>query len=250
VKTAAAPPPLDAAEPRRVADAVAAWGLRYVVLTSVDRDDLPDQGAGHFAATVRALKAAQPGLLVECLTPDFRGDAALVRAVAASGLDVFAHNVETTEALQRRVRDHRAGYAQSLGVLAAAKAAAPRLVTKTSLMLGLGETDAGVRAALADLRGAGVDVVTFGQYLRPSRRHMPVARYVPPAEFDAWRAEAEAAGFLYVASGPLVRSSYRAGEYFLEALLNGRMAARPGGGGGAEGGGAPAAAHEGARASL
>ena len=160
---------------------------------------------------------------VECLTPDFRGVPAPIFAVAQSGLDVYAHNVETVERLQGRVRDHRAGYAQSLRVLELAKSAVPRLLTKTSVMLGLGEEEAEVRATLRDLRASGVDVVTFGQYLRPSQRHMAVARYVPPAEFDAWRVEAEALGFLYVASGPLVRSSYKAGEYFLEAYLDGRL---------------------------
>jgi lipoic acid synthetase len=183
----------------------------------------PDQGSGHFAETVRALKAAKPALRVECLTPDFRGVAAPIELVARSGLDVFAHNVETVERMQARVRDHRAGYRQSLSVLEIAKAAVPTLLTKTSLMLGVGERPDEIRGALRDLRASGVDVVTFGQYLRPSRRHMPVDRYVTPAEFDEWRAEGEAMGFLYVASGPLVRSSYKAGEYFLEAYLAGRL---------------------------
>jgi lipoic acid synthetase len=229
VKTAAAPPPLDAAEPARVAAAVARWGLGYVVLTSVDRDELADQGAGHFAETVRALKAAAPQLLVECLTPDFRGEAACIDAVAAAGPDVFAHNVETTEALQRRVRDHRAGWAQSLAVLTRARATAAAdgapLISKTSFMLGVGETAADLRAALRELADARVDVVTFGQYLRPTPRHMPIDRYVHPDEFDAWKEEALAMGFLYVASGPLVRSSYKAGEYFLEHELKRRRAA-------------------------
>ena len=157
---------------------------------------------------------------VECLTPDFRGVAAPITAVARSGLDVYAHNVETVERLQGRVRDHRAGYRQSLGVLETAKAALPRLLTKTSVMLGLGETAPEVRQTLRDLRSSGVDVVTFGQYLRPSKRHMAVDRYATPEEFAEWQREGEAMGFLYVASGPLVRSSYRAGEYFLEAHLD------------------------------
>jgi len=139
-------------------------------------------------------------------------------------LDVFAHNVETTERLQGRVRDHRAGWRQSLAVLQRAKATSPAMLTKTSFMLGVGEEAADLRAGLQQLRDAGVDVVTFGQYLRPSPRHMPVARYVPPAEFDEWRSEAQGLGFLYVASGPLVRSSYKAGEYFLEGLLSKRRA--------------------------
>ena len=225
VKTARRPPPLDAAEPRRVAEAIAAWGLGYVVLTSVDRDDLPDQGSGHLAETVRLLKAALPRILVECLTPDFRGEGAVIDEVARCGIDVFAHNVETVERLQARVRDHRAGYAQSLGVLQRAKRARPALLTKTSVMLGLGETAADVRATIRDVRAAGIDVITFGQYLRPSPGHMPVDRYVPPEEFAQWKAECEAAGFLYVASGPLVRSSYRAGELYLEGRIKERKAA-------------------------
>lgn len=184
----------------------------------------PDQGSGHFAETVRCLRALQPDLLVECLTPDFRGAAEPIGAVARSGLHVFAHNVETVSRLQGRVRDHRAGYRQSIGVLETAKAASPALLTKTSLMLGLGERADEVRDTLRDLRAAGVDVVTFGQYLRPTKRHMPVDRYVHPDEFDAWRVEAEGLGFAYAAAGPLVRSSYRAGEYYLEALIKGRLA--------------------------
>jgi lipoic acid synthetase len=213
----------------------------------------PDQGAEHIASTVRQLKAAAPSLLVECLTPDFRGQADLIAHVARSGLDVFAHNLETVERLQGRVRDRRAGYKQSLGVLETAKAAVEaanagkpegsrqRILTKTSLMLGVGENAADLRATLRDIRAAGVDVLTFGQYLRPSKRHMPVDRYVTPEEFDAWRAEGEALGFKYVASGPLVRSSYKAGEYFLEGMLRGG-----GGKGGSGSGGAvaqKAAAH-------
>lgn len=241
VKTSRAPPPLDPAEPHRVAEAIAAWDLSYVVLTSVDRDDLPDQGAGHIASCVSRLKALRPGILIECLTPDFRGVGPLIDTVAASGIDVYAHNVETVERLQSRVRDHRAGWAQSLAVLQRAKAAVPGIVTKTSLMLGVGETDADLRAALRGIRDAGVDVVTFGQYLRPSKRHMPVERYVPPAEFDAWKAEAEALGFLYVASGPLVRSSYKAGEFFLEGAVKARRAAAAAAAAAAGGAGAGAA---------
>lgn len=188
----------------------------------MDRDDLPDQGAAHFAQTVRGLKARTPALLVECLTPDFRGQAGLIAQVAGSGLDVYAHNLETVERLQRRVRDHRAGYAQSLFVLEQAKADVPTLVTKTSLMLGVGERPEDVRATLRDLRGVGCDVVTFGQYLRPTKRHMPVAEFVTPERFGEWQAEAEGMGFKYVASGPLVRSSYKAGEFFLRNLLRER----------------------------
>jgi lipoyl synthase len=186
-----------------------------------DRDELPDQGSNHFAETVRLLKARKPSLLVECLTPDFKGNEECISAVSNSGLDVFAHNVETVERLQRRVRDYRAGYSQSLRVLEHAKASSTRpLVTKTSLMLGLGETDAEVEAALRDLLSAGVDVVTLGQYLRPSKRHMSVQRYVSPEDFDRWEERALQMGFKYAACGPLVRSSYRAGELYLKGLID------------------------------
>ena len=170
VKTSKTPPPLDPEEPENVAKAIAAWGLDYVVLTSVDRDELPDQGAGHVAETIRRLKSSAPNLLVEALTPDFRGEAELVREVAASGLDVFAHNVETVPELQTEVRDRRANWDQSVGVLRDAKRFTPSLITKTSLMLGLGETRPQVVNALKLLREAGVDVVTFGQYMRPTKR--------------------------------------------------------------------------------
>ena len=224
VKTSRTPPPLDPLEPENVAQAITEWGLDYVVLTSVDRDDLEDQGAAHFAQTVRNLKTRKPALLVECLTPDFRGQAPLIDLVASSGLDVYAHNLETVERMQRRVRDHRAGYSQSLFVLEQAKRRVPTLLTKTSLMLGVGERPDDVRATLRDLRTAGVDVVTFGQYLRPTKRHMPVQAFVTPEQFEEWQKEAEALGFKYVASGPLVRSSYKAGEFFLKGLLKGQAA--------------------------
>ncbi len=224
VKTSRAPPPLDADEPKNVATAIAAWGLDYVVLTSVDRDDLPDQGAEHIVETIRHLKHSAPDVLVEALTPDFRGETRLVAAVARSGLDVFAHNVETVPELQAEVRDRRANWAQSIAVLRVAKASGAK-ITKTSIMLGLGETRAQVVRALRLLRDADVDVVTFGQYMRPTKRHLAVAEYVTPEAFDAYRVIAEDMGFLYVASGPMVRSSYRAGEYFLESVLKKRKEA-------------------------
>ncbi|CAM9623496.1 unnamed protein product [Heterosigma akashiwo] len=224
VKTHRAPPPLDPQEPENTAQAIAEWGLDYVVLTSVDRDDQPDQGAAHFAATVRRIKEKRPSMLVECLTPDFRGELPLVRQVATSGLDVFAHNLETVERLQRRVRDHRAGYSQSLRVLEAAKAAQPKLITKTSLMLGFGEKPEEIEQTLKDLRAVDCDVVTFGQYLRPSRRHIPIKEYLTPEAFAGWQEVAESMGFRYVASGPMVRSSYKAGEFFLKAMLKERQA--------------------------
>jgi lipoic acid synthetase len=169
------------------------------------------------------LKERAPGILVEALTPDFRGDAECVSRVALSGLDVFAHNVETVPRLQATVRDRRANWAQSVGVLVAAKAAAKaagkRLVTKTSIMLGVGEEPAEVREALRLLRAADVDVVTFGQYMRPTKGHMPVSEYVTPEAFAGWQRAAEEMGFRYAAAGPMVRSSYRAGEFFLKNLL-------------------------------
>jgi lipoic acid synthetase len=210
--------PLDPDEPENVAAAVAEIGLDYVVLTSVDRDDLPDQGADHFARTIEAIHERHPGTLVEALVPDFRGEPALVDRVAEAGPDVFAHNVETVERLQRPVRDRRAGYEQSLGVLERVDREYD-CYTKTSLMLGVGERDHEVYETLADLRSAGVDVVTLGQYLQPSRSHLDVEAYVHPEKFDTWRLVAERElDFLYCASGPLVRSSYRAGELFVDAV--------------------------------
>jgi|TARA_B100001142_G_C14120771_1_gene572919 lipoic acid synthetase len=173
---------------------------------------------------VRRLKADAPGVLVEALTPDFRGDRDLVTTVATSGVDVFAHNVETVPELQAHVRDRRANWAQSVDVLRTAKAAGAG-ITKTSVMLGLGETREQVVNCLELLREADVDVVTFGQYMRPTKRHLPVAEYVTPEAFEAYKVIAEGMGFLYVASGPMVRSSYKAGEYFLENVLKQRRAA-------------------------
>lgn len=218
VKTSRAPPALDKDEPRRMAQAIAEWGLDYVVLTSVDRDDVPDQGAAHIAETVSGIKERNPGILVEALVPDFSGNVEGVEKVAKSGVDVFAHNVETVERLQSVVRDRRAGWKQSLGVLRRAKSAGAK-VTKTSIMLGLGETHDDVVAALQSLREHDVDVVTFGQYMRPSKRHMPVSAFITPEGFAKWQKVAEDMGFKYVASGPLVRSSYRAGELFLKGHL-------------------------------
>ena len=211
--------PLDPEEPENVAEAVAEIGLDYVVLTSVDRDDLSDQGAGHFAETIRAIRDHHPGVLIEALVPDFQGEPDLVREIIDARPDVFAHNVETVERLQWPVRDRRAGYEQSLAVLDQVDRESD-VYTKTSLMLGVGEHDHEVYQTLSDVREVGVDVVTLGQYLQPSRSHLDVADYVHPAKFDTWRDVAEEdLGFLYCASGPMVRSSYRAGELFVDALL-------------------------------
>ncbi|KAF8167980.1 mitochondrial Lipoyl synthase [Crassisporium funariophilum] len=218
VKTSRAPPPLDIHEPENTAEAVSRWGLGYIVLTSVDRDDLADGGAHHFAETIRKIKQKAPHILVEALTGDFAGSLEHVSLVAKSGLDVYAHNVETTEELTPFVRDRRATFRQSLRVLEHAKKEGVQ-ITKTSIMLGVGETSDQLIAALKELRKVSVDVVTFGQYMRPTKRHMKVDRYVEPSEFEHWKKVAEDMGFLYVASGPLVRSSYKAGEYYIENVL-------------------------------
>ena len=201
---------LDAEEPANAARTVALMGLKYVVLTSVNRDDLADGGAAHYAACVRAIKALCPATAVEALTPDFQGAAESVATVVASGLEVFAQNIETVRRLTHPVRDPRAGYEQTLAVLAHAKRVAPAVLTKSSLMLGLGETRAEVLTCLADLRAAGVDIVTLGQYLRPTLNHLPVERFLPPEEFQALRTAALDLGFLECVAGPMVRSSYRA----------------------------------------
>lgn len=228
IKTARVPPPLDPNEPLQVGESVATLGLKYVVLTSVDRDDLPDGGAGHFAATIREIKKRDPKIIVEALVPDFRGDIEAIKTIVDSGLDVYAHNVETVKRLQYRVRDPRANYTQSLSTLRAAKNYAEsvgrELFTKSSIMLGLGETDSELEEAYEDLRSYGVDVLTLGQYLRPSLKHLPVERYISPEEFATLGKTAESKGFLYVASGPMVRSSYRAGEFFIEGVIEKRRA--------------------------
>ena len=211
--------PLDPDEPANVASAVAEIGLDYVVLTSVDRDDLPDQGAGHFAQTIREIKERDPGILVEVLIPDFQGEPGWVRKIIDAGPDVIAHNVETVERRQFPVRDRRAGYEQSLSVLRQVDQESD-IYSKTSIMLGVGEYDHEVYQTLSDLRAVGVDVVTLGQYLQPSRSHLDVDTYVHPQKFETWRRVAEdELGFLYCASGPMVRSSYRAGELFVDAVL-------------------------------
>ena len=201
---------IDPEEPANTAKAVDLMDLKYVVLTSVDRDDLADGGAAHYAACIRAIKNARPATAVEALTPDFSGDHRAVETLVDAGLEVFAQNVETVRRLTHPVRDPRASYEQTLDVLAHGKRHRPDVLTKTSLMLGLGETDAEIDQTLHDLRQANVDIVTFGQYLRPTTAHLPVERYVTPEQFDHWRQRGLALGFLEVVSGPLVRSSYRA----------------------------------------
>ena len=223
VKTGNPKGKLDLEEPQKVAYAISQMGsLEYIVLTSVDRDDLPDEGSGHFAETVSLLKKLTPNLLVEVLTPDFKGNEEYIGKIIRSGPDVFAHNVETVERLTPRVRDPRATYRQSLRVLEYAKEVNPNVITKSSIMLGLGETDEEVRQTLRDLRSVDCDVVTFGQYLQPKKRHLSVEEFVTPEKFQEWQKESEEMGFLYVASGPLVRSSYRAGEFFMKGMIEKR----------------------------
>jgi lipoic acid synthetase len=217
---------LDPEEPENAARSVQLMGLKYVVITSVDRDDLADGGAAHYAASIRAIKKLNPDTAVEALTPDFSGSEAAVREVVCAGLDVFAQNLETVRRLTHPVRDPRAGYQQTLRVLAMAGKIAPHVLTKSSLMLGLGETDEEIREAMIDLREHDVDVLTLGQYLRPTINHLPVARWVHPEQFDHYRRQGLELGFREVAAGPLVRSSYRA-DRILEGNNLGLIPLRP-----------------------
>lgn len=201
--------PVDPHEPRQVAEAVAELGLSHVVLTSVNRDDLPDQGSVQFARTVSAVRSTSPGTTIEVLTPDFRGDHDAMDRVVAAGPDVYNHNMETVPRLYRQVRPG-ARFSRSLALLEHIKSRGSKLLTKSGLMLGLGERRGEVIEVLRALRAVRVDALTLGQYLRPSLRHLPVERYLEPAEFDDLGREAEAMGFLHVASGPLVRSSFHA----------------------------------------
>lgn len=201
---------LDPEEPANTGRAVKLMGLDYVVITSVDRDDLPDGGAAHYAACVTEIKKRSPQTAVEALTPDFNGVLEHVERVVDSDIEVFAQNIETVRRLTHPVRDPRAGYEQTLTVLGHAKQYRPEILTKTSLMLGLGERDDEIMATMDDLRTAGVDVLTLGQYLRPTPNHLAVERFVTPEEFDSYRREGLARGFVEVVAGPMVRSSYRA----------------------------------------
>ena len=212
---------LDELEPENVSFALSQMGLTYVVLTSVDRDDLPDGGAAHFAKTIRLVKERNPAMLVEVLIPDFQGDVYDLKRVVEAGPDVIAHNIETTLSLTPTVRDPRANYWQSLSVLRNAKKLSRHVYTKSSIMVGLGESEEEVTQAMTHLRQAGVDFLTVGQYLRPSARHLKVVEYVKPEQFQRYREIGEELGFRYVASGPLVRSSYRAGEFYLRAAIEG-----------------------------
>ena len=201
---------LDHEEPKNTARAVSVMGLKYVVLTSVNRDDLPDGGAEHYAETVKAIKASNPNTAVEALTPDFKGIYSSIETIVNSGIEVFAQNMETVERLTHPVRDIRAGYQQTLDVLAESKRINPNVLTKTSLILGLGETDDEIEKTMDDLIANNVDILTLGQYLRPTLNHLPIEKWVTPEEFNYYRDLGLSKGFLEVVSGPMVRSSYRA----------------------------------------
>jgi lipoic acid synthetase len=222
VKTNRNGQPLDPEEPRKVAEMVTQLDLEYIVVTSVDRDDLPDEGSGHFAACVRELKQRQPDLLVEILIPDFKGNRALVETICKSKPEVIAHNIETVRRLTPTVRDPRATYDQSMAVLKMIPEIDPEIVSKSSIMVGLGETKDEVIETLRDLRAVNCEIVTFGQYLQPTPKHLAVKEFVTPETFAEYQAIAEEMGFRYVASGPLVRSSYRAGELFIKGMIEER----------------------------
>jgi lipoic acid synthetase len=215
--TSGMPAPLDPLEPRHLAEAVGRLGLDYLVVTSVNRDELPDGGASHFAQAIVELRRAAPKTLVEVLTPDFQGSPAALDMIADALPTVAAHNIETVERLTPKVRDRRATYRQSLEVLAHYKRRGMR--TKSSIMVGVGEEHGEVLQAMRDLRSVDCDILTVGQYLRPSQKHLAVERFVPPEEFAAYEREGMEMGFRFVASGPLVRSSYKAGEFFVQRWL-------------------------------
>ena len=211
---------LDADEPERVAKAIKEWGLRYVVITSVCRDDLEDGGSEHIAKTIKAIKLLCPTTIVESLIPDFRGNESSIKEIVKSQPEVISHNIETVSRLTPKVRDARASYEQSLLVLKKIKDLNSFIYTKSSIMLGLGESEDEVIQTITDLKSSGVSILTIGQYLQPTPKHLPVIEFISPDKFNWFREIAEKMGFVYVASGPLVRSSYRAGEFFLEKICN------------------------------
>jgi lipoic acid synthetase len=211
---------LDAGEPERVAKAIKEWRLRYVVITSVCRDDLEDGGAEHIAKTIKAIKLLCPTIITESLIPDFRGDDGSIKKIVKSKPEVISHNIETVPRLTPKVRDARASYEQSLLVLKKIKDINSLIYTKSSIMLGLGESEEEVIQTIKDLRSVGVSILTIGQYLQPTPKHLPLVEFIAPEKFNWFREIAERMGFVYVASGPLVRSSYRAGEFFLEKICN------------------------------
>jgi lipoic acid synthetase len=211
---------LDPEEPERVAKAIKEWGLRYIVITSVCRDDLADGGADHIAKTVKAVKMQCPQTIVEPLIPDFHGDPHAIKKVVDAEPEVISHNIETVARLSRLVRDHRATYKQSLSVLKIIKDINCKIHTKSSIMLGLGEKEDEVMQAAEDLKSVGVDIVTIGQYLQPTRKHLAVKEYITLEKFDSYKKSLEKMGFAYVVAGPLVRSSYKAGELFIKNMVH------------------------------
>jgi lipoyl synthase len=219
---------VDEFEPLKIALALKEMNLSYVVLTSVDRDDLQDGGAQHFAKTIVETRKNCPNMIIEVLTPDFAGDLEAVRSVVEARPDVFAHNIETVERLQSIARDRRAGYRQSLSILRRVKEVDSSIYTKSSIMLGLGEKDEEVVRSMEDLRAIDVDFLAIGQYLRPSNWHLAVEEYVHPKKFQEFQKTGEEMGFKYVAAGPLVRTSYRAGEFFVESIIRQNRVQSPG----------------------
>ncbi len=223
VKTGNPMKKLDADEPKKLAEAIAKIKLfDYVVLTSVNRDDLEDGGSSHFAECIKEIKKFYPEIIIEVLIPDFKGDIKSLKKIVEAKPEVIAHNIETVERLQKKVRDVRANYKQSLSVLENVKNLNPKIYTKSSIMLGLGEEDEEIIQAMKDLRAIGCDILTIGQYLRPSNWHIAVNTYVPPEKFEYFNQKALELGFLFCASGPFVRSSYKAGELFVKNVINNR----------------------------
>lgn len=226
--TSGRPVLLNPEEPKNVAEAIAEWGLRYVVITSVCRDDLEDGGAEHMAKTICAIKARSPTTILESLIPDFKGKLESIKKIVQSRPEVISHNIETVKRISSKIRDNRASYEQSLLVLKMCKEMDPMIYTKSSLMLGLGELEEEIVEAMADLRSAGVEILTLGQYLQPTPAHLPVLEYITPERFTRLKEIAGTMRFDYVAAGPFVRSSYRAGEFFLDKILT-RDRLSPGG---------------------
>ncbi len=223
VKTVLQAPPPDVDEPRKVGEAVAAMNLAYVVITSVDRDDLPDGGSAHYGACIESIRQRSPRTVIETLIPDYQG--VQLETLMRARPDVLAHNVEVVDRLQRKIRDPRCSFERSLETLRGAKRCDASVFTKSSLMLGLGEAHEEIVESMQRLRDAGVEFLTLGQYLRPTPRHAPVREYVTPERFDEYQRLGVQMGFLYVASGPLVRSSYKAGEFFAAKLVRERRSA-------------------------
>jgi lipoic acid synthetase len=213
---------LDPDEPEKVGKAIKKWGLRYVVITSVCRDDLPDGGATHIANTIKAVKVQCPQTIIEPLIPDFHGNRHAIEKIIDAGPEVISHNIETVARLSPLIRDPRASYEQSLSVLEMIKDIESKIYTKSSIMLGLGETEEEVMQTAKDLRSAGVDIVSMGQYLQPTGRHLPVKEYIPPEQFELYKKSVEKMGFAYTVAGPFVRSSYKAGEFFIKNMIHRR----------------------------